>query len=131
MVQEIEFKVRFAETDLLGHVNNASYFVYMEEARVDFFKSAFPEKKESFVVASVKCDFIQQAFFDQWLVVQTKAVKIGNKSFDLEHAIIDKDSGDLIAKGHSVVVHFNTEKQTSEPLTSQMRKQLEQAQYRE
>lgn len=129
MGQKIEVKVRFAETDLLGHVNNASYFVYLEEARVEFFKTVFPEKKQSFVVASVKCDFLRQAFFDQWLMIQTKVVKIGNKSFDLEHAIIDKNSGELIASGRSVVVHFNFEKQASETITSEMRKQLEQAQH--
>lgn len=129
MSQTIELKVRFAETDLLGHVNNSSYFIYLEEARIAFFKSAFPDKKTSFVVASVKCDFIQQAFFEQQLRIETKVIKIGTKSFELEHEIKDNNNGELIAKGQSIVVHFNFEKQTSEKLTNDMRKQLENAQH--
>ncbi len=129
MAHVIEIKVRFAETDMLGHVNNANYFIYMEEARVNFFKSLFPEKRLSFVVASVKCDFIQQAFFDQWLRIQTKVVKIGSKSFELAHEITDKNTGELIAKGHSVAVHFNYETQKSEQIPSELRKKLEQAQH--
>lgn len=114
------------ETDLLGHVNNSNYFVYLEEARIEFFKQIFPEKKQSFVVASVKCDFIQQAFFDQQLLIliHTKVVKIGNKSFELQHEITDKETGETIARGQSIVVYFNFEKQQGEVITSEMRKKL-------
>lgn len=119
-----EIKVRFSETDLLGHVNNASYFVYLEEARIEFLRDILPDKKRSFVVVSVKCDFIQQAYFDQRLIIHTSIVEIGNTSFTLVHEIKDKESGQLIAKGQSVVVHFNIEKQKSEPLTAEMRERL-------
>ncbi len=113
------------ETDLLGHVNNSNYFVYLEEARIEFFKQIFPEKKQSFVVASVKCDFIRQAFFDQHLLIHTKVVKIGNKSFELQHEITDKNTGETIANGQSIVVYFNFEKQQGESITTEMRKKLD------
>lgn len=113
------------ETDLLGHVNNSNYFVYLEEARIEFFKQIFPEKKQSFVVASVKCDFIRQAFFDQHLIIHTKVVKIGNKSFELQHEITDKNTGETIANGQSIVVYFNFEKQQGESITTEMRKKLD------
>jgi acyl-CoA thioester hydrolase len=120
----IEIKVRFSETDMLGHVNNASYFVYLEEARTEFLRDMLIANKKSFVVVSLKCDFIQQAYFDQRLIIHTSVIDIGNTSFTLVHEIQDKESGQLIAKGHSVVVHFNPEKQKSEPLTEDMRKWL-------
>lgn len=126
MKHTIEVKVRFSETDLLGHVNNSSYFVYLEEARVEFFKKTKPYSKEkSFVVASVKCDFIHQAYFDQILSINTKVTKMGNKSFELNHEILEKETGTLIAKGQSAVVYFNFEKQKSEPIPDEMRRQLE------
>jgi len=31
LMHEIQVNVRFSETDALGHINNASYFVYLEE----------------------------------------------------------------------------------------------------
>ena len=124
MSSTTEIKVRFSETDLLGHVNNASYFVYLEEARIDFLREVLPEKKKTFVVVSVKCDFIRQAYFGQRLIIHTSIVKIGNTSFTLIQEIKDKESGQLIAKGQSVVVHYNFEKQKSEPLTPNMRERL-------
>lgn len=124
MSDTIEIKVRFSETDLLGHVNNSNYFVYIEEARIEFLKKVFPEKKRTFVVASVSCDFIRQAFFDQKLMIHTSIVEIGNKSFTLVHEILDKENGHLIAKGQSVVVYFHFQKQKSEALTPDMRERL-------
>lgn len=35
---ETQVKVRFCETDALGHINNTSYFIYLEEARIAFFE---------------------------------------------------------------------------------------------
>lgn len=32
-MHEIQVTIRLCETDALGHINNASYFVYLEEAR--------------------------------------------------------------------------------------------------
>lgn len=124
MSSTTEIKVRFSETDLMGHVNNASYFVYLEEARIEFLRDMLSEQKKSFVVVSVKCDFIRQAYFDQRLIIHTRVVDIGNTSFTLVHEMKDKESGQLIAKGQSVVVHFNREKQKSEPLTEDMREWL-------
>lgn len=38
-MHEWEVTIRFCETDLLGHVNNSNYFIYMEDARVQFFQT--------------------------------------------------------------------------------------------
>lgn len=124
MSRTIEMKVRFSETDMLGHVNNASYFVYLEEARTEFLRDMLLNSKKYFVVVSLKCDFIRQAYFDQRLIIHTSVVDVGNTSFILVHEIKDKESGELIAEGQSVVVHYNPGKQKSEPLTEDMRKWL-------
>lgn len=39
MAYETAVKVRFCETDALGHISNISYFIYLEEARTDFLLS--------------------------------------------------------------------------------------------
>ncbi|WP_077211219.1 acyl-CoA thioesterase [Bacillus dakarensis] len=121
-MHEIEVRVRFCETDALGHVNNASYFQYMEEARIRFFedlgyKIEDKSKNWNFVVASVGCDFLSQAFFNQSIKIQTFVKKIGSKSFTLENMMVDAQTGKPIAKGHAVVVifDFETQKSTSIP----------------
>lgn len=129
MHEEINVKVRCAETDALGHVNNTSYFIYIEEARVEFFaKLGFNMNAEEwrFILASTKCDFASQAYFGQMLVVETTVNRIGTKSFGLDHHILDKETGTLIAKGTETVVYFNFEEQKSEPLPESLRNKLEQ-----
>ena len=56
---EHELEVRFRDCDGLGHVNNAVYLTYLEQARFAFWQrltgvSGIPR---SFIVARVECDY--------------------------------------------------------------------------
>ncbi|MFC7394216.1 acyl-CoA thioesterase [Scopulibacillus cellulosilyticus] len=123
-----EIKVRFGETDLLGHVNNVSYFSYLEQARIEFFKELTPYSKTkdwSYILASVKCDFLAQAYFDQHLKVITEVSRIGNKSFDLYQPIYDTETGKKIAEGNSTIVYFDFTEQKSKQIPDNVRLKLE------
>lgn len=125
-MHETEVNVRFCETDLLGHVNNNNFFVYMEDSRIRFFKDLELVGDDwNFILASTKCDFIKQVYFNQTLLIRSHVGKIGNSSFHLEQEMFEKDSGELVAKGISVVVQFDFEKQESRPLSRKMRESLE------
>src|SRR5690625_6146742 len=96
----MEIDVRVIETDLLGHVNHANYFTYMEEGRLSFLKELGLEIEDdgfAIMLASAKCDFIQQGYFNQTFIVNTKVTRIGNSSFNLGSDIIEKESNELIA----------------------------------
>ncbi|MFA1821465.1 acyl-CoA thioesterase [Virgibacillus oceani] len=79
-IHEIETYVRFCDTDALGHVNNTRHFQYFEEARTKFFKAVYPERSASFsfILASIYCDYLAQAYADQILRVTTFVTNIGN-----------------------------------------------------
>ncbi|MFS8580448.1 MAG: acyl-CoA thioesterase [Novibacillus thermophilus] len=127
MVHETPIRVRFGETDLLGHVNNVSFFSYLEHARVQFFKELtrqLDHKTWRYILASIKCDFLAQVYFDQSLRVVTKVSRIGNKSFDLEQPIVDSETGNLVAKGHSTIVYFDFKEQKSQPIPEHIREAL-------
>ena len=107
MASITDIQVRFCETDLVGHVNNVSYFIYFEQARVDFVKmlgTSMFTSDWTLAVVSLHCDYINQAYFDQILEITTSVSRIGEKSFTLVHEIKDKKRQNLIAKGESVVV---------------------------
>jgi len=128
-VEEIHVTVRFGETDALGHVNNTSYFIYIEEARIRFIESlGFEMNVESwnFILASTKLDFINQGFFNQVLTIKTYVSKVGTKSFELTHEINCSQTGELIAKGNEVLVYFDFELQRSSVIPQDMRDQLTQ-----
>ncbi|WP_173917325.1 thioesterase family protein [Halobacillus sp. Marseille-Q1614] len=125
-MHETQINVRFCETDLLGHVNNNNYFVYMEDSRIKFFEDLnLIDDDWNFIVASIKCDFIKQVYYGQELILKTGVSKIGTSSFHMEQDMYIKSSGDLAAKGSTVVVQFDFSEQKSRPLTDEMKKGLE------
>jgi acyl-CoA thioester hydrolase len=126
-MHEIQITVRFGETDALGHINNASYFTYLEEARIRFFEKIgynMNTKNWNFILASTKCDFLSQGFFNQILSIKTFVSRIGTKSFQLEHDIYCAQTGEHIASGNAVIVYFDFEKQKSEPIPDLLREGL-------
>ncbi|EGL83050.1 thioesterase superfamily protein [Caldalkalibacillus thermarum TA2.A1] len=127
-MHETELKVRFCETDALGHVNNTSFFIYLEQARVEFFEQLGTQMAVDewpFILGHVSCDFVQQAYFNQRLKVHTWVSKIGNKSFRLAQTIVDAESKEVVAKSESVMIYFNFEQQQSEPIPADLAKMLE------
>ncbi|WP_066384193.1 acyl-CoA thioesterase [Neobacillus mesonae] len=118
-MHETNLTVRFGETDALGHINNTSYFIYLEEARIRFLEAlgyGADAKNWNFILASAKCDFVSQGYFNQKLGIKTFVSKIGTKSFQLEHDIVVEETNELIARGNVTMVYFDFEKQKSEPL---------------
>ncbi|WP_085993030.1 acyl-CoA thioesterase [Oceanobacillus senegalensis] len=124
---EIEVYIRFAETDALGHVNNTSYFLYFEEARTKFFKEILPERNKnlSFILASIKCQYLNQAFAGQTLRVCTNVLKVGTKSFTMSQTILSPDTGITIAEAEAVTVCFNYLEQKTISIPERLRLKLE------
>jgi acyl-CoA thioester hydrolase len=126
-MHEIQVTVRFGETDALGHINNTSYFIYLEEARIRFIETLgykMDSENWNFILASTKCDFISQGYFDQRLAIHSYVSKIGTKSFQLEHDITCTQTRELIAKGNAIMVYFDFEKQRSEQIPLLLREGL-------
>jgi acyl-CoA thioester hydrolase len=128
MAHETTVKVRFSETDALGHISNISYFIYLEEARTDFFSElGFGTGIENWklILISAKCDFLKQGFFNQRLKIHSEITRIGNSSFMIGHRITDEQTGELIAKGEAGAVYFDFDKQKSERIPDHLRSKLE------
>ncbi|RUQ30616.1 acyl-CoA thioesterase [Peribacillus cavernae] len=116
---ETEVTVRFCETDALGHINNTSYFIYLEESRIKFFEAlgySMDTNEWNFIIASTKCDFVNQGYFNQILMIKTFVTKIGTKSFEINHDIVCSQTGQLIAKGNAIIVFFDFVEQKSKPI---------------
>lgn len=128
MAHDITVKVRFSETDALGHVSNISYFIYLEEARIEFFRELgfkMALDKWSIIIISANCVFYKQAYFDQRLKVTSFVSKIGNSSFKIGHRITDVETEELIAEGEAGAVYFDFNSQKSGPLPEDIRAKLE------
>ena len=84
--------------DSFGHVNNAVFLSYIEDARITFFKRwNLCDEKRSIIMASAKIDYIRQIDHPSQLIVGERISRIGRKSFDIESAVYIKDDADAVA----------------------------------
>ncbi len=110
-------RVRFRDCDAMGHVNNAVFSTYLEEARIGVLGGLSP-----FILARVEIDFRSQLRAGEQIEVGTRCSRIGTKSFDLEHQI-QADSR-VIADARSVLVGYDYEAEASVPLSEEIRRRL-------
>ena len=85
-------KTRWKDLDAFGHVNNAVFLSFVEDARILFFKRwSINYKERSLIVASAKIDYIRQVSHPSDLIIGQRISRLGTKSFDIHSAIFLKD----------------------------------------
>jgi acyl-CoA thioester hydrolase len=93
-------RVRFRDCDAMGHVNNAVYSTFLEEARIDVLGDL-----KGFILARVEIDFRAELHAGDEIEVRTRCSRIGTKSLDLEHEI--RVDGRVAAEAKSVLVGYD------------------------
>lgn len=109
--------VRFRDRDALGHVNNAVYSTYLEQARIGILGDLQP-----FILARVEIDFRAELREAEEVEIRSRCARIGTKSFELEHQIWAGDR--LVADARSVLVGYDYEQNISVPITDDLRRRL-------
>jgi acyl-CoA thioester hydrolase len=110
-------RVRFRDCDAMGHVNNAVFSTYLEEARIGVLGGLTP-----FILARVEIDFRSQLRAGDEIEIGTRVSRIGTKSFDLEHQI--RSNGRVVADGRSVLVGYDYDAEQSVELSEEIRERL-------
>jgi len=110
-------RVRFRDCDAMGHVNNAVYSTFLEEARIDVLGGL-----ADFILARVEIDFRSELRAGEEIEVRTRCSRIGTKSFELEHEI--EAHGRLAAEARSVLVGYDYERGQSVPLSDDLKNRL-------
>ncbi|HVL54443.1 MAG TPA: thioesterase family protein [Vitreimonas sp.] len=130
-------EVRFADTDAMGHVNNASYLTYIEIARAAYYETATGRPlplgvhgaEEGMILAEVGITFRAPAFYGETLTVETRVVRLGRTSFSMEHRITAPDSryadARLIAVATSVLVTYDYTAERPIPLPADLVRGIE------
>jgi len=114
-------RVRFRDCDAMGHVNNAVFSTYLEEARIDVLGGL-----RDFILARVEIDFRSELHAGEEIEVGTRAGHLGTKSFELEHEI--RTDGRVVAEAKSVLVAYDYDRAESVPMSDDMRARLSEAQ---
>jgi acyl-CoA thioester hydrolase len=120
-------EVAFRDLDSFGHVNNAVYLTYIENARIGYAREVLRiESLEGLlmILASVKIDFRSRANLGETLDIGARTTRVGTKSFDLEHEIRSQD-GRLVAEAQSTLVAFDYEGDSTMSIPPEWRERIE------
>ena len=120
--------VRWDDLDAFGHINNAKYLTYVQEARSDFtwFSRQKAGKKPllaDMVVARAEVDYIEPIYEGGMdIECQIWITRIGNSSFEMEYEIIHK--GVIRSRVKTTQVAVSVETKRSRPLSDEEREFL-------
>lgn len=144
----ISLYVWFRDLDAMGHVNNAVYFTYFEQARTRYWLSLIsgevpasplhhPPQQENdyrkleFIVVHAECDFSSSAEMGDSLLVGCRLSEIRKSSFVFEYRVVtaEKTGSDaesrLIAAGKTIQALYDWDAKVTRPFPDDLRKKVE------
>jgi len=109
-----DIEVRFRDLDPLGHVNNAVYASYLEQARVGYYEEVVEVSVEeiSFVLANLEIGYKRAIEHGEEVRVGVRTSEVGDKSMTTEFRV--EADGELAAVGETVQVAVDEEGRPTE-----------------
>ena len=118
--------MRFADVDMLGHVNNVNQQHYFDVGKSDFVAQVLDPapnwKQEGLITVSTYNDYLAQIRYGEPIAVLTRIEKVGNKSFTLFQQIVNTATQEVKTQSRSVLVAFDFVAQVSNPVLEPWRK---------
>jgi acyl-CoA thioester hydrolase len=117
--------VRFSDLDGFGHVNNAVFSTYLEQARLAWFGSADdgePMPLRDVILARTEIDFRSPVVFGETVEIGIRPSRLGTKSFELAYEL--RAGGRLVAEARSVLVGYDYEREASIPVPERWRRRV-------
>jgi acyl-CoA thioester hydrolase len=104
--------VRYADLDPQGHVNNATFLTYLEQARIGYISHLGLWDGSSFldvgiILADAHLVFRAPILFGQKVRVGVRVMRLGNKSLEMEYRLEDAGDGQELASGSTVLVAYD------------------------
>jgi|SRR5690554_646494 len=115
MLKPVRIQVRFADCDMMGHVNNAVYLSYFEVARMHYFAqlvgAEWDFQKQGIVLVKNEVVYLKPVFLNDSPEIYLHLVEIGEKSFTFGYEV--KVNGEVCTTGSSKLVCFDFKTNTS------------------
>ena len=121
--------VRYADLDPQGHVNNAKYLTYLEQARIGYISQLGLWNGGSFldvgiILADAHLVFRAPVLFGQKVRVGVGVSRLGNKSLDMEYRLEDAEIGQELASGSTVLVAYDYRAERTIPIPDDWRQAI-------
>lgn len=115
-------EVRYGDLDPQGHLNNAKYLTYFEQARVRYWRQlGLFAQDQSFadigvIIADIHIRYEAPVFWGSTIKVGVRTAKIGNKSLVVEQCVMDDSGMPTYASGQVVLVAYDYVKHATMPV---------------
>lgn len=118
---------RWNDNDEYGHINNATYFEYLDTAVNGWLMQVCPEVRSMplGVVASVSCEFYAEVTFPDVLEIGIATERIGRSSITYRLAVFRQGEPELKAAGRFVHVYVDADTRRPVPLPAPIRAVVE------
>jgi acyl-CoA thioester hydrolase len=128
LVYEAVIPIRWGDMDAMGHLNNGSYFRYMETVRIDWFRSIGCDvnaRGEGIVIINAFCNFYKQLEYPGEVLTRMFVSNVGRSSFDTWCTLAYVGTPDVInAAGGATTVWVDFPKQKSLPIPDWLRHKI-------
>ena len=128
-------EIRFRDIDGMGHLNNAVYFTYMESARIHFIADLLETselEQLGIILGEISCRYLSPAMFGESVAVGQAVTRFGNRSLDLEYALVavdrDGQTGRKLAVGKATLVGYDYANQCSAAIPDFLKEKIRQQQ---
>jgi len=124
-------EVRYGDLDAQGHLNNAKYLTYFEQARVQYWTElGLFSRDQSFseigvIIADIHIRYKAPVHWGLPIKVGVSAARIGNKSLTLDQCLVDDSGQRVYAAGTVVLVAYDYVKHESMHVPADWRVRLE------
>jgi acyl-CoA thioester hydrolase len=117
--------VRFRDIDAMGHVNNAVYATYLEEARTAYFDEVLDASLADVdtVLANVALEFRRPVELGDDVTVAVRVPELGRSSIPMEYEV--RADGEVAATGEAVQVAVNRDSGESRQIPDEWREKIE------
>jgi acyl-CoA thioester hydrolase len=115
---------RWRDLDAFGHVNNSNFLTYLEESRIQWFRTLGREWVTEAIaplLAAVHINYRAPIEYPSAIAVELFASRIGNTSITLGHRIVSADGAMLHADGDVVMVWIDRASGKPVPLPEAVR----------
>jgi acyl-CoA thioester hydrolase len=119
-------KIRFSDTDMIGHVNNVAFAALLESGRTAFAHAQlFPHMPAAFVVvmARIEIDYRRELHWPGTVDVASRLVSVGRSSYAIGQGIFRGDT--CITTGLTTLVMIDRQSRKSTPLPDDYRAVLQ------
>jgi acyl-CoA thioester hydrolase len=113
---ETDLQVRFRDVDAMGHVNNAVYATYLEQARVDYYRDVLDAELDDVdtVLVTLEIDYRSEITLEDEVTVALGVRDVGESSLTLAYEVRVGDR--VAATAETVQVYVDPARTGSRPL---------------